>query len=175
MVAVTSVSAQEFSWGVKAGMNIASVGGDIDGTSVRIGYVAGLTGEYMFSSESSALSFELLYSSQGFKVDKTGYDLSYINIPILYNYYITERFAVKAGIQPGFLISAKMRYDGESADIKDGYNSFDLAIPVGLSYNLTEKLVVDARYNIGCANIWEDSGDSKARNNAFQLSLGVKF
>lgn len=173
MLAITSTSAQEVNWGAKAGMNIGTVGGDNEGTSARVGYLVGLTGEYMLSDLSST-SFELVYSSQGCKSGDYGVDLSYINIPIMYNYYVSEKFAIKAGVQPGFLVSAKLRYDGDSADIKDGLKTFGLAIPVGFSYNLTESLVLDARYAIGCTNV-SDYDSETMRSNAFELTLGVKF
>ncbi len=173
-MAITGASAQEFSWGVKAGMNVSTVGGDLE-ADARIGYAAGLMSEYKFSDKSAA-GVELLYSSQGFKVGEAGYDLSHINIPILYNFYIGDAFAIKAGIQPGFMVGAKGRYDGESVDVdKDLFNSFALAIPVGVSYTFGEKIVLDARYNIACTNLVDGDDYSSSKNHVFQLSVGYKF
>ena len=54
---------------------------------------------------------------QGYKAKGADYNcnLDYIDIPILANYYLFPGFAVKAGVQPSFLVRAK--YDDEN--IKD--------------------------------------------------------
>ena len=59
--------------------------------------------------------------------------------------------------------------EGESDD--DGVKGFDLAIPVGVSYQY-QNIVLDARYNWGVTKVFDD-GDSK--NSVFQITLGYKF
>ena len=97
-------------------------------------------------------------------------NLDYINIPILANYYITKGLAVKAGIQPAFKVKAEAKVDGKSYDM-DGSKSFDLSIPVGLSYEISD-FVIDARYNWGMTKLLEGF-DSK--NTVFQFTVGYKF
>ena len=79
-------------------------------------------------------------------------------------------------MQAGFKTNAKMDVEGggysESADLKDEVKSFDLSIPVGLSYEF-KHFVLDARYNLGCTKIFNDVLDSK--NLTFQLTLGYKI
>ncbi len=186
MMAVTSVSAQDFTWGAKVGMNLANISysdGDYgDADKSRLGFAVGLMGEYKFS-ETMAVSADLMFSAQGDKYKEDDYTekekLSYLNIPILFNYYVIEGLAVKAGIQPGFLLGAKStyEYDDEKGDesSKDYYNSIDFAIPVGVSYDITESIVIDARYNIGVANIAKDADGYSAKNNVFQLTVGYRF
>ena len=41
--------------------------------------------------------------------EEFSYRLNYLNIPILANFYVTKGLALKAGIQPGFLIGSKLR------------------------------------------------------------------
>ena len=53
----------------------------------------------------------------------------------------------------------------------DDVKGFDLAIPVGLSYQY-QNIVLDARYNWGVTKI-TDGADSK--NSVFQITLGYKF
>ena len=101
----------------------------------------------------------------------------YINIPILANYYVAPGLAIKAGVQPGFLMSCKMD-DGEGdVDAKDFAEKFDLSIPVGVSYEISD-FVIDARYNFGLTNVWKDDykkllGDAK--NSVISLTVGYKF
>ncbi len=72
------------------------------------------------------------------------------------------------------------KVDGTTVDYDDaakaeGIDSkakkFDLSIPVGLSYEISN-VVLDARYNWGLTKIVSNS-DSK--NSVFQITLGYKF
>jgi len=50
-------------------------------------------------------------------------------------------------------------------------NTFDLAVPVGMSYEF-DRFVVDARYNIGVTKV-PKHGDGYT--NVLQLTIGYKF
>ena len=52
------------------------------------------------------------------------------------------------------------------------FRKFDLAIPMGLSYEW-KKFVLDVRYNMGLIPINKE-GD-KLRNSVVQMTLGYKF
>ena len=115
---------------------------------------------------------------QGAKEKVEGVDctmkLDYLNVPILANVYVAPGLAVKLGIQPGFKLSAKAKAEvsGASAETDlDDIKGFDLAIPVGVSYQY-QNIVLDARYNWGVTKIMDDV-DSK--NSVFQITLGYKF
>lgn len=124
------------------------------------------------------VSAGLIYSMQGAKEKVEGVDctmkLDYLNVPILANVYVAPGLAVKLGIQPGFKLSAKAKAEvsGASAETDlDDIKGFDLAIPVGVSYQY-QNIVLDARYNWGVTKIM-DNVDSK--NSVFQITLGYKF
>ena len=53
----------------------------------------------------------------------------------------------------------------------DNSKSFDISIPVGLSYEIAD-FVIDARYNWGISKVLEGF-DSK--NAVFQFTVGYKF
>ena len=106
-------------------------------------------------------------------------NLDYINVPILANAYLFKGFAVKVGVQPGFLVRAKEKYSngGNSidGDIKDASNKVQLSIPIGLSYEYAN-FVLDARYNWGLTNTFKnDNSDKKSHNSVFMFTLGYKF
>ena len=116
------------------------------------------------------------------------YKLDYINIPIVANAYVYKGLALKFGIQPGFNISSKVTVDmnGSSGtrSISRDVKTFDLAIPVGLSYETKFGLVVDARYNIGVTKVYDacyynsytDTFEELvSRNCVVQLTVGYKF
>lgn len=187
----TTVSAQQLGWsyGVKAGANLATfVGDDVnESTKMRPGLVIGAFAENRMS-EYFGLSAELLYSQQGakYKISESGMTttvtekLDYLNIPILANLYVAKGLALKAGIQPAIKLNSeidtKVKYGGESATVDrdlNGVNSFDLAIPIGLSYQFDFGLLVDFRYNISATKFPKNSAE--ARNSVLQLTAGWRF
>lgn len=110
----------------------------------------------------TAIAGALLYSFQGGKDDDWTWNPGYINIPITLNYYVAKNFALKAGIQPGFMVNK---------DDARHVNTFDFAIPVGMSYEF-DNFVIDGRYNIGVTKV-PKHGDGYT--NVVQLTLGYKF
>ena len=172
----------------KVGINLAKMTGDLD-TKTKIGLVAGVEAEYGIA-ENFGLAFGALYSMEGFKgnavafggtgasaymIEDVKYNLDYINIPILAQFYPVKGLAIKAGVQPAFNVRAKASYDGTSVKLKDlGYeaNTFNLSIPVGLSYEISN-FVIDARYNIGITKLVKDS--DQGRNSTISITVGYKF
>ena len=130
---------------------------------------------------------ELLYSQQGFNEDFSLADLtaeneiklSYLNIPLMAKYYITDGISIVAGPQIGFLLSADNEFSSTTTfggvtemtsgdeDIKDAVNSIDFGLGFGVGYRLDNGLNFSARYNLGLSNIndFEGSDDIKRQNN----------
>lgn len=164
-----------FSLQPKAGISIADMT-DTQGTTSRIGFVGGLEGEYQ-ASDIFSLSLGVNYSQEGFKMKNSDnkIKLDYINVPILANVYLTKGLAVKVGVQPGFNVGNSVTVDGNTMSSSkkdyDGIKSVALAIPVGLSYEISN-VVLDARYNWGVTKAF-DGLDSK--NSVFQVTIGYKF
>lgn len=172
----------------KIGLNIATMpAGD---AKSRKAFAAGVEAEY-FVHQNLSLSVGAIYSQQGFRDSKEigitdmaapdadcNFILDYINIPIMANLYASNGLAVKAGIQPGFLIRSKFKLtaDGTTINADNFTRNFDLAIPLGVSYEFNN-LQFDIRYNIGITNathdIYTESGNAK--NRVVQISLGYKF
>lgn len=170
----------------KVGLNVST----LTDAQKTIGDVCfGMEAEYMFTNIFS-LSAGVMVSNQGGKYDETGLsytaDLDYANIPIMANVYVLPGLALKAGVQPGFRMKAKMKTDDGSYDIDEFYklagtlipgeepkvNKFDLAIPVGISYEY-KNAVLDARYNWGLLKV-ENFGPAYY-NRVFEVTLGYKF
>ena len=186
----------------KVGMNISKITGS--NLNSKVGLVAGFEAEYGVA-KNFGVSVAALYSMQGAKRDlKAGgtsvdvkFNLDYINIPVLAQYYIVPGLAVKAGIQFGFNVRNKVKVGTTVAgyNLKDDcsmdefldvaralgepipsdakFQKFDLSIPVGLSYEY-EDFVLDARYNIGTSKLIKSDPDS-SKNGVFQLTIGYKF
>ena len=162
----------------KVGLNIANVT-DADDADARIVLAAGAVFEYGVT-DMFGVSAGLVYFMQGYKFSEGNVDttvkLDYLNVPILANVYVAPGLAVKLGVQPGFKLSSKVKMEGSGISIEgesddDGVKGFDLAIPVGVSYQY-QNIVLDARYNWGVTKVFDDV-DSK--NSVFQITLGYKF
>lgn len=155
-----------------------------DAAKFKVGFIGGVEGAYQISDR-VGVSLGVLYAMQGAKYDyalistSTGstvgsgsqnVNLNTLNIPVLCNVYVWKGLAVKAGVQPEIVLSAKV---GDK-DVKSGYSSTNVSIPVGASYDFPFGLTVDARYNIGLTNVWKGD-ESSASNMAFQITAGYKF
>ena len=171
----TGAFAQEMFIKPMVGGTLASFrGSDVEHAKMKVGLVAGAEFGFMFNEKMGATA-GLLYTMQGvkYKGDDYNENLDYLNIPVLFNYYIIPGLAVKAGVQPGILVRAK--YD--DLDIKDEYKSFDVAIPIGVSYEFSD-FVIDARYNLGMTKIYDISVygyTPKIYNSVIQLTVGYKI
>lgn len=120
-------------------------------------------------------------------------ETSYLNVPVTANFYIWKGLAIRSGVQFGFLTSAKYKatfqLSGKQNGLnvntktdydqscKDEFNKFDISIPVGLSYEFNNHLVIDMRYNIGVTKVNKESEDGvkDSRNGVLSLTLGYKL
>ena len=120
-------------------------------------------------------------------------ELQYVNVPIVANCYLFPGFALKAGVQFGFLTSAKEKYEfdhniptaaaaaaglpdkgkHETQDFKSNCKKFDFSIPFGASYEFSN-VVIDARYHLGLTKINKE-GNESYKNSVFMLTFGYKF
>ncbi|MDR1554343.1 MAG: PorT family protein [Prevotellaceae bacterium] len=170
IVLATGASAQKkIEFGVKAGMNSAQEFAEDGNTNSRIGLHAGIFAEF-FISNRFGLQPELQYSMQGGGGDK----LDYVNLPIILKIYVLKRdLSVDAGVQPGYMLSAKGTVNGHTVDAYDVIdNKLDVAIAVGASYKFAERFHAGLRYNIGTIK-FIDGIDR--RNGVIQLFVGVRF
>ena len=178
----------------KIGLNCTTLT-DLSNNDYKAGLVVGVEGEYHINNW-LGISLGALYSQQGVKFNgqngakDSKINVDYINVPILANFYVAKGLALKAGIQPGFKVSNKFKYDGASLDWDKyldiagtnigKFRSVDLAIPLGISYEYAG-FCIDARYNVAATNAFKDvtiagqTYSSNAKNEVFQLTFGYKF
>jgi hypothetical protein len=193
---VLSVQAQglkDVSFGVKAGMNVASFIGDMsetfeNRTAIHIGGFA----EFPLIQKISLVP-EIVYSMQGSKqgtwFGEDTYKVDYLNIPVMLMFYPEENFSIGIGPQLGILMSAKREVDisglansngSYTLDIKEHVNDFDFSLNFGVGYHLRNGLFFQGRYNLGLSNALatnDNSGYSANvnidhQNSVFQLSVG---
>lgn len=197
--------AQDFSLGVKAGLNYTSLRGE---ETYDFDYKAGFhVGGFVFYRVNTwfALQTEAIYSQQGasqkiyiIELDPQEsdpslakeelmikFDLNYINIPLLAKFYPSERFHLLTGPQIGFLVSAKEKDKDNDykKDIKKLFQKVDFGMVFGMGYDFDLGLTLQAQYYLGFVNInrirvvFEDGSaeQPELKNHGFKLSLGYRF
>ena len=84
--------------------------------------------------------------------------LGYLNVPVIYWFTLKDKIYGEIGLQPGVLLVAKDKYDGESYDYKDYTNKFELGLPVGAGYRLNELFDLGVRLTYGITSIDKGAG-----------------
>ena len=175
VLGLSNINAQDIKFGVKAGLNFASITGDnakdLDPiTSFNFGVMSEIK-----LSDKFSLQPELIYSGQGADTNVASegrINLNYLNLPLIGKYYVTERFSLEAGPQIGYLLSTK----GGTLDYKELLKPIDYGLNFGVGYKLDNGLNFTARYNLGLSDINDVDGfTDKNSNGVFQLSVGFFF
>src|SRR3972149_6768035 len=120
---------------------------------------------------------------QKFFGDVVRLQLNYIQLPVLADFYLSDRFFISAGPELAYAIDMKAKSITRNyvTDISDFYdNRFELSGMIGLNYKIIEKLDIGLRYNHGITNTssfeYTDSngnplGEMKEYNQYIQLIL----
>ncbi|MDT0554984.1 porin family protein [Patiriisocius hiemis] len=180
VISITSVNAQETMFGVKAGVNFASiVGDDVEDASSLTGFNVGAVASIGLS-DVIAIQPEVVFSGQGAKDDEDGEfktKLGYVNVPVLLSFTVVEGLSLQAGPQIGINITAQDEFDGETEDI-EGVNTLDLSGGFGAQYYLEDiGAFAQLRYTVGFNSIFEDfEGETfDAKNSVLSISVGWFF
>jgi len=187
MAVFSGAMAQRSGFGVKAGLNLATMT-NRDG-EIRPNFNVGFFGEYV-SSDLIGFQLEAVFSRQGMNgKDNSALDwirLEYINVPILLKLYLVKGLSFEIGPQLGFLLGSRYQYTfgGYSHRINGDYKSFDVSAAVGLSYQIDHNFFVNVRYNAGLTELEElrmaqtqtiGYLTEDTKNSVIQIGLGWKF
>ena len=177
MVATLTASAQQKvgSWSITPTgvFNLSTIVGDNSSdASMKVGLAAGADAMYQLSSL-VGLSGGLYYSMQGANgKGDVKYNVDELLIPLMANFYVYPNLALKVGLQPGFIVDAKIKSDKVEVDSSDSFQSVEISLPLGISYEISN-FVIGARYNLGLAKI--NKGNGSWRNSVLMFSLGYKI
>jgi opacity protein-like surface antigen len=165
-------NAQSAKFGLKSGLNISNLTGDVSDNSSKTGIALGATAEFKVSDK-FAIQPELVYSMLGAKnsLVNENLNLGYLNIPVMLKYYVADKFSLESGPQIAFLLSAK----AGSTDVKSEVNSTDFGFNFGGGYDFTKNISAGVRYTAGLSSIAKDSGSDKVHNSNFAIALAYKF
>lgn len=173
----------------------------------KFGITAGAEVRHRFNNNDFGFSAGLLYSMYGTKYSDYTYSneqyynkitdsnqtLHYLTIPVMAIYYFgNSGFSIKAGVQAGYLLSAKGSGDYENGTVENGqyipdaeqsgedsntttdiFKRFDIGIPVGVTYEY-KNISIDLRYLFGLKNLYKYY-DERIRNRSLSLTIGYGF
>jgi hypothetical protein len=181
----------------RVGFTISNI---TDGDKSKMNLAYGVDFERFFTDQFS-VSLGLMFTNQGCKFNiyddikdasnkglssdaTTKLNIYYGSLPIMANYYVLPGLALKAGVQPAFRVKAKIERGDTKLDFDNmidmlfagegnKLNTFDLSIPVGLSYEFIG-ITADVRYNFGVTKMISNT-DKGIYNKVFMVTLGYKF
>lgn len=201
-----SLNAQDnpFTFGVKAGVNMSNMNGDVTGNKVRFGYNIGVTVDYAINQDWYILS-GLQYTTKGVNFDKIGgvkpsVHAAYLQLPIHAAYKLevtpSTTLVFHAGPYLAYGINGKSKLgpnDDVEVDIEgiedlEGLvnsllnkktNTFDTfkRFDAGLGLGIGAefgKIALDLGWDFGLVNIL-DKYDGSVRNANAYLTVGYKF
>lgn len=179
-------------YGIRLGMNIASLTGDapIDGSRIGLNF-GGTIGLRLSDTAPVFLESGLYYTGSGASKSKESTSLNYLELPILIKYgvQVSDDIALLPFVGPTFRyglfggttkMAGGIKYDafGDDALPKMQYKRADMGIKLGCGaeYN---KLYLELGYQFGITNIanWSlaNGDDASAHNGAMFINLGVNF
>ena len=162
-----------------AGVGKSGIGGSNSSESYvdPVGVQVSIEAKLLELSENSSVSTGLGVSFQGAGWEENGESgdvkLTYLNVPVLYNYKSNSGFYGEIGLQPGILLSAKDKYDGESYDYKDWVKNFELGLPIGAGYMVNDQLGVGVRATFGITNL--DNTESDVSDHNFLIVGMIRY
>ena len=169
-----SASSQSIDFGVKGGANFTNIM-SLEGLSLegKTEFHAGIFAAARFS-EKIGIQADVLYSQQGAKFNSGNFDLTYVNIPVVFKYYLVEGqgLNIQIGPQFGFLVDDNIRGVINNVEKKVKANETDIAGVIGLGYEFLENFRLDGRYHIGFTEV---SDDPLANGKHTYISLGLGY
>jgi hypothetical protein len=140
-------------FGLRAGANFATLGGDVEDATFRVAYHGSVFFEDSLSGN-ARLIMEVGYSSQGAshtesdEVFRSNYGFLATAIRIG-----NSNVFFQGGLQIGLRLEAYHKLGDDRLYVSSRYNTVDISIPLGVGVRLSERITLSALYNHGISNI----------------------
>ncbi|OBX26963.1 OmpW family protein [Gelidibacter algens] len=162
---VSNVNAQS-QFGVMAGYTNITAKVSFEGNSIsgdESGFFIGGVADFEISDKFH-IQPEVLYASAN--------DVSFLYIPVLAKYMVSEEFGILVGPQGNLSLE----------EAEDGVNSFGIDLTFGANYKITQNFFLEARYGFEITNRYSksgdfdlDGGDLKGTINTLHIGVGYMF
>lgn len=186
LFALVSANAQGVDFGVTGGLlntnadiNISALGFNIANLDAvnKTGFYIGLLAD-IEATEKFHIQPELTYGSAG--------DLSFIYLPIMAKFYVTNGFHIQAGPQFNFssnLDDIKQAIEdiegiiGTNGNIDDVLKSTAIDLGIGAGYDINDNFMVQARYAFALTDRYDGplGGALEIKNATLQIGLTYFF
>ena len=191
LTAGAAMAQKTLTFGPKVGVDYTHWWGKNINDESALNYQAGVFMEYRFSNK-FAIAPEVVFATHkrpkmewvdGFYHDPaidgtTTYQTNYINIPVMFKYYVTPSLSIDLGPQFGFKVYDRYtdKWEERGKEVTEKHNmgnrSLDFGLGLGATYNFNEKVFVQLRYTLGLVPLYKGGN---ARNGNAQLSIGYRF
>jgi hypothetical protein len=195
------VATEKFHLSVDVGMNVSSFPGldqqkPTNGFYFGLGTFIKLNDKWTLNPEFKPLSPRgaksvLPLSDYSSVLSGASYDiaLNYIDVPVLFQYRINDKFFASTGPQISFLTAAKQVSSGNlptgsKVDIEEGiksnFESVYFSVPLELGYSLADArkgkgMDIKIRYNIGLSEMIALSNYGSSNGSTFQFFVSFPF
>jgi hypothetical protein len=144
--------AQKFDAGILAGLSTSQVDGDDLSGFNKAGFKAGGFVSRKLGGK-AALVFEIEYIQKGSRKPVSADNeyflmrLGYIEVPLLFNYYVGKKWNLEAGVAFAALVSSYE--EDETGEILHApeFNRLDYLIAIGANYFITSNFYFNIRYS----------------------------
>ena len=172
-------------YGVKAALNLSGIDGKGMKSSVVSGGELGAFIDFDFSKtwglqlEGVAAQtnvkrgddFLTYYNVNGFQFSDEKAKLTYLNVPLLVRYHLSDEWSFVAGPQVGFLLNDNenyLQYD------KRAFKTYEISGNLGVEFNISN-VALFGRYNMGISNINDIDNRYDWRSHHVQLGVAVRI
>ncbi len=174
-----NVKAQGFKFGIKGGADIHKLSGTSFKDQFSFGYHAGLFADIGITSKfgiqpevyfsqvnvDTSSQFSTIYQFN----NPSEVKLTYLNIPLLFNYYANSVVTLQAGPQYGILIDKNKSLVNNG---KDAFKTGDFSMLAGLQLKIS-KIRLYGRYVVGLNNINDIDNRDKWKNQTVHVGIGL--
>jgi len=182
-------------FGIKGGVNMSNLysdSDDINDENALWGFNAGVFAAFPIA-DNVFIQPEILYTTKGAELDydfagiegTSKFKLSYIEVPLLVRFNLTENFNIHVGGYASYLVSAKTKGEGdvefEDELDADDFERFDAGLSAGVGVDFNP-ISIGLRYNYGLTTIGKERTDAgvnytfpDAKNSNLSLYLAYKL
>ena len=168
----------ESNFGIKGGLTLGRISNSDLGSGVTEKFKMGFAGGGMMImplNEQMHIQAEAMYVMKGEKWDFDGYEVTLnvnvIEVPVMLRFMASKYMAVYGGPSFNYIMTAEADTPGGTIDLKDEGNITDMAfgLSLGAQY-MMDKIVFDARYDLGLTSIIEDDTGAPIEEDEGRLS-----
>lgn len=165
---------QGVEFGLIAGSNYSTMGGDTKNMDGKIDFHAGL---FLNRNAIPNINYnlEVVYSRQGASASDVDLTLlyNYINTSVLVKYLVTSSLHIFVGPQLGIRVNGKVDDGNKKEDVTEDLGTANFAVVSGIGYYLTSNVHIIGRYNHGFSSNTSDIlTNQKFPFRVAQLSIG---